>query len=161
MSVELRPVTPEDLATIDRWALEIGSSEFMSRTRPLAPSADHHDPASGLFWYLVISNGLEVGTVWIEHTPQENGPILSILLSNHLNFGHGIGTAAVNLALSEFHRVFPNQTVVLYVRQSNHRAIACYQRVGFTVAGTGSKTSPLGKPITFLRMVRPQCSPIA
>jgi RimJ/RimL family protein N-acetyltransferase len=152
MAISLRPVSPEDLATIDRWASDIGSSA-PSRTRPIAEGADQHDPASGLFWYLVIEDGREVGTVWIERLPGESGARLGVFLGSPSDFGRGIGKAALRLAISEFRQVLPNESILLNVRQSNVRALGCYRSVGFEIIGTGSKMASTGDPITFYRML--------
>jgi RimJ/RimL family protein N-acetyltransferase len=152
MSISLQPVSPEDLATIDRWASVIGSA-FISRTRPKAEVADQHDPASGLFWYLVIEDGREVGTVWIERLPGESGAVLGAFLGSPSDFGRGIGKAALRIAISEFRQAFPHESISLNVRQSNERALGCYRSVGFEITGTGSKMSSSGDPITFYTMV--------
>lgn len=75
MSVSLRPVSPPDLAPMDRWGC--GMSDHMSRTRPLLDGADHHDPASGLFWYVIAEADRDVGTPWIEPKTSPSGEVVS------------------------------------------------------------------------------------
>ena len=154
MPISIRPVSPADLATIDRWAAAIGG-DFLSRTRPCARDADRHDPGSGLYWYLIDEDRREVGTVWIERLPEHSEAVLGAFLGDSADFGRGIGTAAIGLAVSEFWRAYPHEPVSLRVRRSNARALACYRRVGFVVTGTGAKRARSGDAIPFYRMVLP------
>jgi ribosomal protein S18 acetylase RimI-like enzyme len=150
--VTLRPVRAPDLPAIDRWAG--GMTDHMSRTRPYAEAADGHDPGSGLYWYVIREGDLDVGTVWIELLPAGSEAVLGVFLGDASLFGRGIGSAAIELAIAEFRRAHPQPPIVLRVRRSNIRAIACYRRVGFAVAGSGSKSLPSGQVVPYLRMVR-------
>lgn len=154
MAISLRPVSPDDLATIDRWAVSIGS-DAPSRTRPVGEPADRHDPTSGLFWYLVVEDAREVGTVWIERPQSEECARLGVFLGSPSDFGRGIGREALRLAIAEFGEAFPTEPIALHVRRSNERAIRCYRSVGFELVDKGSKASPRGEAIAFYTMVCP------
>lgn len=148
--VSLRPVRPDDLPAIDRWARVAGGQ--MSRTRPHDPAADRHDPAGGLFWWVITRDGADAGTVWVELTADGREGVLGIFLDPDL-YGRGIGTAAVKAAAAAFRRAHPGTPVCLHVRKTNARAIACYRRAGFVVVEEGTKQSPSGELIAFHRMV--------
>jgi ribosomal protein S18 acetylase RimI-like enzyme len=151
----LRPVSAFALAAIDRWAS--GVAESMSRTRPLAAAADRHDPAAGLYWYVIAEDGRDVGTVWIELLPAASEAILGIFLGDPEDRGRGVGSAAIGLAVAEFRRAHAQTPIALRVRRTNARAIACYRRAGFAVTGSGSKTLPSGEVVPYYRMVlRPE-----
>jgi RimJ/RimL family protein N-acetyltransferase len=145
-------VSPHDLATIDSWAATIGD-EAPSRTRPLAPGADRHDPSGELFWYVIVADGREAGTVWIERLGGRSEARLGVFLGDFSDFGRGIGRAALRLAIAEFREAFPEDPISLHVRKSNARAIACYRAVSFEVVDSGTKASPSGEPIAFHKMV--------
>jgi len=155
VGVSLRPVSVIDLPTIERWAGVM--ADHMSRTRPYAEAADRHDPDSGLYWYVIAEDDHDVGTVWIELLPAGSEAVLGVFLGDASCFGRGIGTAAIDLAIAEFRRVHRHVPIVLRVRRSNARAIACYRRVGFTVAGGGSKSLPSGEAVPYYRMVCLPC----
>jgi RimJ/RimL family protein N-acetyltransferase len=155
LGVSLRPVSPVDPPAIDRWANVV--ADRMSRMRPYAEAADRHDPDSGLYWYVIAEEDRDVGTVWIELLPAASEAVLGVFLGGASDLGRGIGTAAIGLALAEFRRAHRQLPVVLRVRRSNARAIACYRRVGFTVTGGGSKTLPSGEEVPYYRMVCPPC----
>jgi S-methylmethionine-dependent homocysteine/selenocysteine methylase/ribosomal protein S18 acetylase RimI-like enzyme len=152
VDVSLRPVSAADLPTIDRWASDM--AEHMSRTRPYAESAERHDPGSGLHWYVIAADGADVGTVWIELLPAGSEAVLGIFLGDPSLFGRGIGAAAVGLAVAAFRREHPHVPIVLRVRRSNARAVACYRRAGFSVTGSGSKPLPSGEVVPYLHMTR-------
>ena len=155
MSVSLRAAEAGDQTVIRRW--EGAVADGMSRTRPRAESANRHDPAAGLFWYVIAVDDRDVGTVWIELPPPGSEGVLGIFIGEAADRGHSVGTAAVELAVAEFRRAYPQLPVALRVRCSNARAVSCYRRVGFAVAGHGSKTLPSGEVVPYHRMVLPAC----
>jgi GNAT superfamily N-acetyltransferase len=155
MGVSLRAVEAADQAVLRQWAKAV--SDGMSRTRPLAEAADRHDPANGLYWYVIEADDRDVGTVWIELPPPGSEGVLGIFLGDATDRGHGVGAVAVELAVAEFRRAHPQLPVALRVRCSNLPALSCYRRVGFAVAGHGSKTLPSGEVVTYHRMVLPAC----
>jgi RimJ/RimL family protein N-acetyltransferase len=124
----------------------------MSRIFPHDPRAGCHDPAHGLFWYLILVDCFPVGTVWIERLNSSSPGILGIFLGNPSFFGRGIGRSAISLAVTAFRRACPGVPISLNVRQANLRAISCYRRAGFAIVGNGTKTSKSGTEIPFLRM---------
>ena len=150
--ISLRPVSAPDLPTIDRWAVLVAG--HLSRARPFAEGADHHDPGSGLYWYVIVEAGLDVGTVWIELPAGDSGAVLGVFLADSSFFGRGIGAAAIALAIAEFRREHRHVPIGLRVRRSNARAIACYRRVGFTVTCSGSRSLPSGEVVPYYRMTR-------
>ena len=122
---------------------------------PYDEGAVGHDPDAGLHWYVITESGLDAGTIWIEVLPTQAEAVLGVFLGDPSKFGHGIGTAAIELAISAFRHSHPQLPIVLRVRQANARAIACYRRAGFVVTGTGSKSLPSGGRVSFYRMVCP------
>jgi RimJ/RimL family protein N-acetyltransferase len=146
-------VSVHDLATVDHWAS--GVTESMSRTRPLADEASRHDPTAGLYWYVIAEDGRDVGTVWIELPASASEAVLGILLGDEADRGRGVGSAAVELAVAEFRRAHAQAPIVLRVRRTNARAIACYRRAGFVVLGHGSKTLPSGEDVPYYSMALP------
>ena len=129
----------------------------MSRTRPLNAAADRHAPASGLYWYVIVADDCDVGTVWVELPPGTSEAVLGVFLCDESHLGRGIGTAAIGIALSEFCADYPGLPVALRVRRTNERAIACYRRAGFTVTGSGTKALPSGDTVPYYSMVLAPC----
>jgi RimJ/RimL family protein N-acetyltransferase len=157
VGVSLRPVAASDQAIIERWADAM--ADHMSRTRPYAEAADRHDPDSGLFWYVITEDDVDVGTVWIELLSADSEAVLGVYLGDPSRFGHGIGTTAIELAIEQFQRAHPRVPIVLRVRRSNERAIACYRRAGFMVTDSGTKSLPSGELIPYYRMELPNAQP--
>jgi len=155
MGMSLRPVSAVDLAAIDGWASIL--ADHMSRARPYAEAAERHDPDSGLYWYVITEDDLDVGTVWIELLPASCEAVLGVFLGDASWFGRGIGTTAIGLAMAESRLAHRRTPIVLRVRRANAQAIACYRRVGFTVTGSGSKSLPSGEVVPYYRMVCLPC----
>jgi ribosomal protein S18 acetylase RimI-like enzyme len=154
VNVSLRPVGASDQATIRRWASAV--ADDLSRTRPYAEAADRHDPGSGLYWYVIADDERDVGTVWIELLAADSEEaVLGVYVGDPSDRGRGIGTAAIALAVAEFRSAHPHLAIVLRVRRSNTRAMACYRRVGFIVAGGGSKALPSGEVVPYYHMALP------
>ena len=150
--VHLRPVSPGDLPVIDGWAATLAPGA-LSRTRPMAPKADRHDPAGGLFWFVIVVDRRDVGTVWIERLPEPTEPRLGVFLGDPGDLGRGVGQSALRLAVAEYRAAFPDDSISLHVRRSNELAIACYRAVGFKVVDSGLKATPSGEQIPFHTMV--------
>jgi len=153
MNVSLRPVEAADQTAIREWAAAAGGG--MSRTRPLDEAADRHDPAAGLFWYVIAADGRDVGTVWVEAGRGSGESLLGIFIGPSGARGRGAGTAAVTLAVAAFRRAHPERPITLRVRRTNLAAVACYEHAGFTVTGEGIKSPPAGDPIPYYRMSLP------
>ena len=150
VSVSLRPVPALDLAAIDHWAS--GVAESMSRTRPLAEAANRYDPAAGLFWYVIAEDGRDVGTVWIELPAAASEAVLGVLLGDEADRGARRRLGGGRARRRRVRRAHARVPIVLRVRRTNARAIACYRRAGFAVAGSGSKTLPSGEVVPYYRM---------
>ena len=161
MPVELRAFQPTDIQLLEQWASDIGIDEFMSRYKQRRATGSSHDPGNGLLWFVIVNSGIDAGTVWLEPGEQPNESILGIFLGDRSAFGRGIGSQAIRLAVSQLWALCPSQHVNLNVRQSNSRAIACYQKNGFSITSNGIKISPSGDPIPFFQMQLQSCTSIA
>lgn len=153
MHVELREFEERDVELLSAWTTRIDAGAFMSRLRPLDGALTVHSPADGLLWYVIRVDDTDCGTVWLERETERSYARLGILLGDDSLFGLGIGERAVNLALERAPELSVS-TVALHVRQSNARAIACYEKCGFVAVGSGVKRKPDGGEIRFLRMER-------
>jgi RimJ/RimL family protein N-acetyltransferase len=123
-ALSLRPVVASDRPQIQHWAASINSSEFMARHEPLA--------GQSLLWDIVHRAGLDVGVAWLERTDIPDQARLGIMLAAPALLGRGIGQAAVMQVLAKARHCLSMRSVVLNVRETNVRAIACYERCGFT-----------------------------
>ena len=96
-----------------------------------------------------------MGTVWLEPGDAPDESVLGVFLSDPSQFGRGIGTEAVRLAIDECRRLHPAQRIALRVRRDNTRAIACYEKVGFVTVSSGTKTLPSGEGLPYFLMALP------
>lgn len=140
--VALRPFNPGDHAQLERWANAIQSPDYMARFKP---------DATVLAWNVIVCNGHDAGTVWIEATEQAGEARLGILLGEPALLGQGIGRTAILLAIDAVTRAHPLQLISLNVRESNERGIRCYERCGFQVTST-SVRGPVAATYNVLTM---------
>ena len=155
MVTSLRPVAEDDQADIRRWA-GFAAGTCLERILSM-PTPTVMLPPRGSTLYVIVADGCDVGTVWVELPPGASEAVLGVFLSDASHLGLGIGTAAVELALAEFHADHPGLPVALRVRRTNERAIACYHRAGFRVTGSGTKSLPSGEAVPYYSMVLAPC----
>lgn len=106
-------------------------------------------------WYVILHEGSEVGTVWLEKLPGAGGTVkLGILLGDEQYFGRGIGRRAVKLAIEKAGAVLDFRRVLLYVRRNNTRAVRCYRHCGFEIVREFSKATDSGQTVPAYEMVR-------
>jgi ribosomal protein S18 acetylase RimI-like enzyme len=150
--ITLRPFAQEDQDLIAGWAEAYELGTYASRARPRGTQAVCHDPESGLFWFIIVSSGTDVGTVWLEPGEGPEESILGIYLGHPSLFGQGIGSAAIRLALDECRRLRSTSVVTLHVRRDNARAIACYEKLGFAITARGAKVLATGASLPVFEM---------
>ena len=148
----LRPFRQEDLALIAEWASAFCLEDYVSRTRPRGARAVRHDPSAGLFWFIIVSSGADVGTVWLEPGEGPEESVLGVYLKHSSLFDQGIGSEAIRLALEECRRRRSARVVTLRVRRDNARAIACYEKLGFATTSRGAKVLASGASLPFFEM---------
>lgn len=95
-------------------------------------------PEKRLLWCVIQAEGNDVGTVWLE-SAEPHAVVLGILLGDPADFGQGIGTRAIQLALERACRMTTLHVARLDVRAMNKRAISCYERCGFRVVAAGTR----------------------
>ena len=151
----LRPFLPEDLALITEWASAFCLEDYVSRVRPRGAQAVCHDPENGLFWFIIVSSGVDVGAVWLEPGEGPEESVLGVYLKHSSLFDQGIGSEAIRLALDECRRRRSTRVVTLHVRRDNARAIACYEKLGFAITSHGAKVLASGASLPFFEMRLP------
>jgi RimJ/RimL family protein N-acetyltransferase len=154
MNLSLRSFTSNDIGTCEQWARDIAAEQFQSRHHPRSFNGkDFYSNKVLWSWYIIIVDGEEVGTVWLEkNTITDEVAILGVMLSQKDKFGKGIGREAILQAIKQARNQLGYLSVELNVRKDNIRAIACYQHCGFIIIREGIKISKDGKEIPYLTM---------
>jgi len=160
IKVSLRKFTFEDLVAYENWLDEIDAGQYMSLFYPKAFNGKDIDNPMLYVWYVIVADGVDVGTIWLEKDhPKDNVATLGILIGRQDKLGRGIGTKAIPLAIKQSQRALAFKSVQLNVRKTNVRAIACYKRCGFKIVGEGQKMNKGEKEISFLKMGFPVSQP--
>jgi RimJ/RimL family protein N-acetyltransferase len=154
MNVVLREFREPDIQRLDEWAKRIRSENYMSRYRPMNRTVAAHNPEQGLLWFVIHVSGSDVGTIWLERGVQSDEAILAIFLGEESLFGLGIGEKAINMAIEKAQELSSFRRVLLNVRESNTRAIACYKKCGFIPVASGVKQTTNGDEIHYVTMQR-------
>ena len=153
MEISLRPFTLQDLPQYERWREDILASQYMTRFYPHAFTGEGSASSDLYRWYIILSYGEQVGTVWLEKEHlNDDVAILGILIGTRDHLGKGIGGRAIPLAIESAREDLGFKAVHLRVRKQNQRAITCYEYCGFNTYAEGRKVTEQGTEIQFLEM---------
>ena len=154
MAVLLRETREDDTSRIAGWVRRIRAEQYMSRIYPKAYSRGAWPmSASLLAWYVIVVDGVDVGTVWLgKETEASETAILGILIGTEDALGHGVGKTAILEAIHASREKLGLRSVRLNVRNNNPRAIRCYEQCGFVTVAEGTKRSDDGSAIAFRTM---------
>jgi RimJ/RimL family protein N-acetyltransferase len=153
MIVSLRRFKTKDLQVYEDWRVEIDANQYMSRFCPRAFNGKDVTDTGLYEWYVIMVDGEDVGTVWLEKNGlQDPVATLGILIGKRVRLGTGIGRKVIPLAIEQAHKVLSFEAVQLNVRKANARAIGCYKHCGFQVVDQGSKVGTDGEKIEYLKM---------
>lgn len=99
--------------------------KFQSRIYP-------SENAYGLIWYYIKQDGKYIGSVWLEKIhASDDYATLGIFIAYDKYRNKGLGVQAIKAIISQAEP--PDiKEIRLHVRENNHRAIACYHKIGFT-----------------------------
>jgi RimJ/RimL family protein N-acetyltransferase len=92
MQISLRPFAMQDLPQYERWQEEIHASQYMTRFYPHAFNEEGSTFSDLYRWYIILANGEQVGTVWLEKGYlNDEVATLGILIGVRDHLGKGIG----------------------------------------------------------------------
>ena len=153
MVVSLRTFETWDLPILVQWVRAIESDHFMSRYRP-RPDALGPGKTPAPLWFVIVVDGVPVGTLWFESGVAPEEAVLGILLGDKSIFGRGIGRRAIELAVERLKSVVAVARITLNVRTTNALAISCYLRCGFKTIQTSEKKLADGSRVLYHTMTR-------
>jgi RimJ/RimL family protein N-acetyltransferase len=122
------------------------------------PSGGVLGDSSNVVPTIIVVDGVDVGTIWLENERREPLiAILGVLIGHVALFGRGIGQRSIRAVVAQALRMNQGMTIRLNVRMNNIRAIACYRKCGFVDLVTGAKMNEDGEIVDFLTMeLRPR-----
>ena len=129
MCISLADINMNNLSEYTDLEKKNDLSYFMSRTRPNNYEFKSH---ATLFWKYIFWENIAIGALWIEKDNEESTvSALGIFISDGGNQCKGIGSAAIEMAISQANEKMNFTHVELNVRDTNIRAIRCYEKCGF------------------------------
>lgn len=133
MKISLKAVDTSCLSDYILLEKSEGLPYWMSTTRPR--TAGEQAPST-LFWKYICLDDDRIGAIWIEKgNATDSTASLGIFISHDENLGKGIGTTAIRIAVAQAQKEMRFTKVELNVRDTNVRAIACYEKCGFKETG--------------------------
>lgn len=105
-------------------AFEADLKEYQSRIYP-------SQTAKKLCWYHIKYDNGYIGSVWLEKSHGDDFSVLGIFITDKKYRNQGIGTKAIQQILLNDLHIMGTDKVILRVRETNKRAIACYNKIGF------------------------------
>jgi len=140
MRIILRKLTSKDTALFYAWwndqelrRLTSDSSEQMSK-QEVEDKIAQHLLNKDYFDFIVEADQKPVGHLLIKEEKSEF--VFYIAISEKDYWNKGIGTEATRLACKWFFENFPQEeSLLLEVHDSNHRAIHVYEKIGFEKIG--------------------------
>jgi len=155
MNLTLTRFLESDLNHLDVWYNSIQAEQYMSRVAPRQFKRGSNVKNDLWDWYIIKHHHQPIGTVCLEKREAgSDTAILLILLGSRDLFDQGVGTKAILLAIKTSQKTLGFNKIQLNVRKSNLRAIACYQKCGFSVVREGVKINDEHEEIPFYRMQR-------
>jgi RimJ/RimL family protein N-acetyltransferase len=131
MEITLRPLSQDDVKTLEAWTARERVAPYMSRWTPRTASG-WHCSLDLCRWHVIVVDDRSVGTVWIEREhADERVADLGILIGEPDDRAHGFGSTAIRIAERDAVESWGIGQVRLRVRVSNRTAIRCYERSGF------------------------------
>ncbi|MEW6662034.1 MAG: GNAT family N-acetyltransferase [Bacillota bacterium] len=106
---------------------------YMNHTKPMSWDEQRNYPADNCLLWMIEINGQPVGAVWLEEIDKQHSRAKLGILLEAGSREKGLGTEVVlrvcNYALYQVKLGL----VYLFVRETNQRAIRCFQKAGFYI----------------------------
>ncbi len=125
--LELEEICKSNLYQYKKYenAYETDLKEYQSRIYP-------SETAEKLCWYHIKYDNNYIGAVWLEKEAENDFAVLGIFIADKAYRNKGIGAKAIQQILKNDLPIIGTDKVILHVRESNKRAIACYKKIGFS-----------------------------
>lgn len=139
--VYLRPPEVEDAARFCAWLNHPDVRRTLARSTPLSRCAEEQflrglDPKEDLILVIAVREGdRPIGLVGLHATKMPRGRELGIVIGDPGSWDKGYGREAIGLVLDHAFGDLDLHRIMLHVHEENARAVACYERVGFTREG--------------------------
>ncbi|MCL5057928.1 MAG: GNAT family N-acetyltransferase [Actinobacteria bacterium] len=131
--IALTDYTPVDAALWEKWTGNMDTNMFQTNVRPQNFSAAKGQ--SDEYYLKLIQHGSrKIGAVWVEKISQRTATAeLGLLIGEPHLWGMGIGSRAISEMMKIAKKDLGLNFLWVSVRESNQRAVNCYQRGGFKI----------------------------
>jgi RimJ/RimL family protein N-acetyltransferase len=130
---ELIDYTPEDAVLWEQWLSNMDTNLFQTNVRPKNFSAAK-GRSDDYYLKLIQYGARKIGAVWVEKITQRAATAeLGLLIGEPHLWGMGIGSRAISEMFKIAKKDLGLNFLWVSVRESNQRAVNCYQRGGFKI----------------------------
>ena len=142
--VRLRAFREDDLKNCVAWINNPAVTRYLSHMRPWSVIEERawldrtmrNDDPSSVTWVVETSDGEYAGSVGLMHLDLRNRRAeVGIVIARPEDWGRGLGTEAMQLALKHAFEELNLHRVMLRVFAFNARAIRSYEKIGFVEEG--------------------------
>jgi len=142
--VRLRAFREDDLKNCVAWINNPAVTRYLSNMRPWSVIEERawldrtmrNDDPSSVTWVVETSDGEYAGSVGLMHLDLRNRRAeVGIVIARPEDWGRGLGTEAMQLALKHAFEELNLHRVMLRVFAFNARAIRSYEKIGFVEEG--------------------------
>ncbi|PKM78297.1 MAG: hypothetical protein CVU90_03285 [Firmicutes bacterium HGW-Firmicutes-15] len=127
--IQLRPLSKEDLVLWDQWKSYVDFSAYQTHLFPQGFAENRMED----YLIFIIQADLEpIGAIWFDEINySKESAWLGLFIGNPDYWNKGIGSIAIKMSVRDMFINRGLKSICLKVREKNHRAIRCYEKVGF------------------------------
>jgi RimJ/RimL family protein N-acetyltransferase len=140
--VRLRPISERDLQSFVKWLADPEVTKWLAEMDSPPTLEEEHDWYEGkredpdnVMWAVETLDGRLVGTTELRLMPKRRKAELGIVIMDKSAWSRGLGTDTVRLVVDYAFDELDLNRVELTTDEDNHRAIRCYEKVGFVREG--------------------------
>lgn len=129
LQIQLRTFCESDLTFWEKWNKLVDFSIYQTHLFPQGFTEEN----TGKYLLFIIEAGLQpVGAIWLEEIDfSTKTASLGLLIGDPGCWNKRIGSTVIRMVVGDAFGNLGLESINLNVRETNHRAIRCYEKVGF------------------------------
>lgn len=132
MSLTLIKFQNEYMGLLETWESTNDLDKYLSHSRPEYLRETSSTKEETTLFLLIQQNNINIGAIWLEDITDSDAK-LGIYIAEEECRGKGIGKEAINILKNIAFADMNLKKLYLNVRETNTRAIKCYEHCGFKI----------------------------
>ena len=136
--IHIEPFQESDITFWRTWEVNTDFSQYQTYLLPENYDTDNNEDYQ---IFMICSDSVKKGAIWLEKIDLlKKAACIGLFIGDSKCWGKGIGSQSIYLILDIAFRKMNLDYVWLHVRETNSRAIRCYEKIGFkTIKQCGPK----------------------